>query len=77
MKPVLDPTILQKGKQLIPAQQTSDISWELGAVMVLWQVLDITQGGGIGRTTAFTESDVMGGEKQVNFCPYMSSFGGV
>jgi len=23
--------------------------------------------------TAFTGSDVMGGEKQVNFCPYMSS----
>lgn len=31
--------------------------------MVLWQVLDITEGGDAGRTIAFNGSDITGGEK--------------
>lgn len=42
--------------------------------MVLWWVLNITERGDVGRMTAFTGSDVTGGENKVNFCPYMSSF---
>lgn len=68
-----DPAVLQKGKELTLALQTLGISRGLGAVTVWW-VLDVTEGGDVGRMTAFTGSDVMGGEKQVNFCPYMSSF---
>lgn len=59
LKPTSDPAILQKGKQITPALQTLGISWELGTVVVLWYVLDITEGGDVGRTTAFTGSDVM------------------
>lgn len=73
LKPMSDLANLQKAKCLALALQALGISWELGTFVGLWWVLDIIEGGDMERTTAFTRSDVMVGEKQVNFCPYMSS----
>lgn len=54
--------ILQSCKREVTHSGTAGLGHLLSAVMVLWWVLNINEGGNVGRLTAFTGLDVTGEE---------------